>query len=218
LLTENKKSFFFLYTGNALPMERVIEEIEQNNLCFYRTSLMEQTEEEIIKACVRGDRTAQSILYHQYASNMLAVCRLYANDTLEAEDMFQEAFVKIFDAIGTYRFQGSFKGWMRRIVVNVALNTIRSRNKNVQYTDTLPDLQSTQETAIDQCNHKDILKALDQLPTGYKMVFNLFVIEGYSHAEIAEQLGIKEATSRSQLNKARKYLQHLLTSIDTTTS
>ncbi len=179
---------------------------------------MEQTEEEIIKACVRGDRTAQSILYHQYASKMLAVCRLYANDTLEAEDMFQEAFVKIFDAIGTYRFQGSFQGWMRKIVVNVALNTIRSRNKNVQYTDTLPDFQSTQETAIDQCNHKDILKALDQLPTGYKMVFNLYVIEGYSHAEIAEQLGIQEATSRSQLNKARKYLQHLLTSIDTTTS
>lgn len=167
-------------------------------------------EEDIINGCKKEQRQAQEALYKKYASRMLGVCFRYANDILEAEDTLLEGFVKVFDNISSYSGKGAFEGWIRRIMVNVALNKIRSRNKNLSFVEDfnfdVKDIQSP----IDKIQHKQLLEALNRLPEGYRLVFNLFVIEGYSHQEIAEQLGIKEATSRSQFAKSKTYLKKII--------
>lgn len=167
-------------------------------------------EEELIAGCVKEKRDAQEALYKNYAAKMLGVCHLYAKDSLEAEDMLQEGFIKVFDHIKSFKGQGSFAGWIRRIMVNVALNKIRSTSKIIKFDEELPDDFSQDISQTSQLAYKDIVKAIQKLPEGYRLVFNLFVIEGYAHAEIASQLNITEGTSRSQLNKARKCLQQFI--------
>lgn len=166
------------------------------------------TEFELIKGCARQNATCQRMLFEQYAGKFMTVCQRYANDTMEAEDMLQEGFVRIFNNIQQFKFEGSFEGWMRRIVVNVALKHLQK--KKIQFAEIKEnnsDTPSLQAYAYSHLGEEELMKLINQLPAGYRIVFNLTVIEGYSHEEIAKLLNIQASTSRSQLVKARKMLQ-----------
>jgi RNA polymerase sigma factor (sigma-70 family) len=166
------------------------------------------TEFEIIDGCIRQNMNCQRMLFEQYAGKFMTVCRRYANDEMEAEDMLQEGFVRIFNNIHQFKFEGSFEGWMRRIVVNVALKSLQKKKlKFGEIKDNSADSPSIQAYAYNNLGEEEILKLINRLPDGYRIVFNLAVIEGYSHEEIARMLNIQPSTSRSQLVKARKMLQ-----------
>jgi len=138
----------------------------------------------------------------------MLVCQRYARDYMEAEDMLQEGFVRIFRNIHQFKFEGSFEGWMRRIVVNVALKHLQKKQLHyVEVKEEVCQSQTVESYVYSSLGEDDLLKLIQQLPDGYRAVFNLNVIEGYSHDEIAEMLGIQASTSRSQLVKARKMLQ-----------
>ncbi|MDE3124817.1 MAG: RNA polymerase sigma factor [Bacteroidota bacterium] len=166
------------------------------------------TEFELIKGCIKQQANCQRMLYEQYAGKLMAVCLRYAKDAMEAEDMLQDAFVRIFNYINQFKFEGSFEGWMRRITVNVALKYLQK--KKLQFAE-VNEQQATEAQvpamAYSHLGEEILMQLIQQLPTGYKIVFNLNVIEGYSHEEIADMLNIKASTSRSQLVKARKILQ-----------
>jgi len=168
-------------------------------------------EDELIKGCLRRDRNAQKLLYDTYSSKMYGLCYRYVKDVMEAEDILVTAFMKVFDKIAQFKSEGSFEGWIRRIVVNEALTYLRRHRSmyletELEQADREPDYNSLS----DHLEAEDLLKMIQELPTGYRIVFNLYAIDGYSHKEIAEQLGISENTSKSQLSRARTYLQKLL--------
>ncbi len=167
------------------------------------------TEKELIEGCIREDKSCQKALFLQYAGKMLTVCRRYARHQAEAEDMLQDAFIKIFANLKQFNYQGSFEGWIRRIVVNNALKNIKksSFKKEQIGVETLPE-NSTEPLIFSQLNEEVLLNLIKELPDGYRFVFNLYAIEGFSHQEIADKLGIEASTSRSQLVKARKLLQN----------
>lgn len=151
-------------------------------------------------------------LYEQYAARMMAVCLRYMGDADDAGDVLQEGFIKVLKNIGSFRSEGSLEGWIRRIMVNTALLALR-KNK-LRYAESTNDhfeLSSDFEEAIDRISMKELLRMIASLPTGYRTVFNLFVMEGYTHKQIAEELQINESTSRSQLTKARNLLQDMIT-------
>ena len=138
----------------------------------------------------------------------MTVCLRYACDQAEAEDILQESFIKVFSHIGQYRFEGSLEGWIRRIVVHTALRTLQKKKIRFMEIDEDLDLaQSVNADGLVGLSVEELLKLIGNLPDGYRLVFNLYVLEGYDHNEIAEMLKIKPATSRSQLLKARKVLQ-----------
>jgi RNA polymerase sigma-70 factor (ECF subfamily) len=163
----------------------------------------------IIDQCQQGDRKAQKALFDHFAPKMLFLCRRYAIDMQEAHDMLQEGFIRMFSNLDKFRSEGHFEGWVRRIFVNSAIKYYRKSRIHNGATDlqTAVGFESSDADAVETLSEKEILNMLTELPTGYKMVFNLFAIEGFSHKEIAEMLGIEESTSRSQLVKARKMLQ-----------
>ncbi len=168
-----------------------------------------------MKACQKADPKAQRRVYEKYSARMLAVCRRYFKDEYEAEECMVEGFVKVFERISQFKLEGSFEGWIRRIVVNECLMALRSKKQlgwQTSYDEILyePDPQLP-ETALEVA---DLLKLIDQLPTGYRTVFNLYAIDGYSHEEIARTLQITESTSKSQLHRARALLQRLITETD----
>jgi RNA polymerase sigma-70 factor (ECF subfamily) len=166
---------------------------------------------ELIEKCLRNDRQAQHALYKMYAGKMYAVCCRYVKDRMDAEDVMVMAFTKIFERISQFKGEGSFEGWIRRVMVNESLTYLR-KNKNmyletdIEEVDREPDYQQLEN----QLEADDLLKLIEELPTGYRMVFNLYSIDGYSHQEIADQLGISENTSKSQLSRARALLQKRL--------
>jgi RNA polymerase sigma factor (sigma-70 family) len=172
-------------------------------------------EQELIKGCIRRERGAQKRLYDTFSSKMYALCCRYVKDSMEAEDVLVTAFTKILDKIDQYKSEGSFEGWIRRIVVNESLTYIR-RNKNMYLELELEaaNYEPDYQTISDHLEAEDLLKMIGELPSGYRIVFNLYAIDGYSHKEIAEQLGISENTSKSQLSRARAYLQKLITNND----
>lgn len=166
---------------------------------------------ELIEGCKRQDREAQKLLYNQYASKFYALCCRYIKDKMEAEDVLITAFTKILNRIDQYTGGGNFEGWMRKVVVNDALSYLR-KNKNM-YLETdiaAADYEPDYEKLEDQLEAEDLLKMIESLPSGYRIVFNLYAIEGYSHKEIGDQLGISENTSKSQLSRARAALQKCL--------
>lgn len=168
-------------------------------------------EARLAEGCKVGKAKCQRLLYERYARKFFGVCLRYADDRAEAEDMLQESFVKIFDGINGYRGEGSFEGWMRAIVTRTALDFCRKRKRRPQ-TD---DLADAPEELLPEtngfCEDREILlAAIRSLPDGYRTVFNLFVIEGYSHKEIAEKLGVSEGASKSQLSHARAALKKKL--------
>ena len=169
------------------------------------------TEQELVEACKNNDRIAQRLLYDRYSPAMFGVCLRYVKTREEAEDVLIEAFFKVLTNIGQYHGLGSFEGWIRRIVVNEALMFLRRRhNFNMTVEISAIDPPATPSRVVDELAAQDILKLLDQLPTGYRTVFNLYVLEGYKHREIAEILKISINTSKSQLILAKKRLQDLL--------
>lgn len=170
--------------------------------------LKEQSESELVRACLANDAASQEQLYKRYARRMYVVCLRYARNDLEAQDLLQEGFIRVFDKLNTFRLQGSLEGWIRRIMVTTAINLYRRKSYQLERSglEHLPDSPVASE-ALEQLGEKELLALVADLPDGYRLVFNLYAIEGYDHSEIAEQLGIGESTSRSQLAKARKMLQ-----------
>ncbi len=146
---------------------------------------------------------------------MMAVCLRYASSRMEAEDMLQEGFIKVFDNIGKFKMEGSLEGWVRRIMVNNAINKIRANKiKFEELGNVSDDFLQHDKNIIDKMSEQDILKLISQMPQGYKYVFNMYAIEGLSHKEIADNLGIEEASSRSQYAKAKKYLQQQIIKLE----
>lgn len=163
----------------------------------------------LLKACIQGDRKAQRKLYEQLAPKMFPVCLRYMNNREMAEDVMQDGFVTLFSKLDSYSGTGSFEGWARKIFVNTALMQLR-RNDVLKESDNLDDawdIGSPDPSAIQEIGHKELLELIAELPPGFRTVFNMYVIEGYSHKEIADELGISENTSRSQLQRARVILQ-----------
>lgn len=172
-------------------------------------------EDELIKGCLRRDSSAQKVLYDTYSSKMYGLCYRYVKDSMDAEDILITAFMKIFDKIHQFKSEGSFEGWIRRIVVNEALTFLR-RNRSMYLETDLDqaDREPDYNALSDHLEAEDLLTMIQELPTGYRIVFNLYAIDGYSHKEIADQLGISENTSKSQLSRARTYLQKVLVEQD----
>lgn len=166
---------------------------------------------ELIKGCINNDRLYQKHLYDKYARKMLSVCMGYARDDYEAENILQEGFIKIFENLKNYKPVGSFEGWIRRIIVNTATDYYR-KMKRMKFIEV--DIEEAEYKVssidIDKFATEDIVKAIQKLPEGGRLVFTLFAIEGFSHAEIAEQLGISVGTSKSQYARARTLLQTTL--------
>ncbi len=171
--------------------------------------VQDQVEEknDIIQGCRAGRREDQQRLYNWLAPRMLAVCRAYSKDRSEAEDLMHEGFMSVFKHIGQYRGQGSFEGWVRKIMVNVVLARYR-KNHWLYPVETLPETTQLgwQEPDV-RLEAAEILEMISELPPRYRMVFNLYALEGYSHQEIAGQLNITEGTSKSNLSRARQILQ-----------
>ncbi len=171
----------------------------------------------LINACIEGKRAAQEALYEKFAPTMFGICLRYASDYHTAEDLLQDGFVKAFYNIDQFNGKGSFEGWLKRIFINTAIEHFR-KSKKMSFFPIQQEqlLQTTQTNVIDQLAVDDLLNVLQQSPPGYRAVFNLFVIEGYSHKEISQLLGISEGTSKSQLARARVYLQNLIQQLEQT--
>jgi RNA polymerase sigma factor (sigma-70 family) len=171
-------------------------------------SLVPETEQ-MIQGCIKGNRHDQNRLYQIFAPGMFSVCLRYSKNKEEAEEILQEGFMKVFTHLHQFNFEGSFEGWIRKIMVNCALQKYRSnaRLHAVVDIDTAGHEIAETENIIAQIGTKELLSMVQQLPPGYRLVFNMYVFEGMKHREIAERLGISEGTSKSNLYDARVILQ-----------
>lgn len=176
------------------------------------------TEDELLEGCTQGIQKYQYLLYKKFAPTMLSVCRRYTSSVEDAEDVLQDGFIKVYNNLDKYRRDGSLEGWVRRIMVNTALNQYRSNLKSLYQLD-IDELQGVIEDVrpsnFDNINTNVLLKMIDSLPDGYKLIFNLYEIEGYAHKEIAEMLNLSINTSKSQLLKARRVLRKKLEELTT---
>ncbi len=175
-------------------------------------SLTLQTQEiSLINDCIGGNRKSQKQLYDTYAGKMFAVCLRYSKNQMDAEDILQDGFVKLFNNLHRFRGEGSFDGWVRRIFVNTAIEHIRRKQMVTSDSEVLENsLADKYKTALDNLFEKDLLKSANQLSDGYKTVFNMYAVEGFSHKEIADKLGITESTSKSQFSRAKAILRNML--------
>lgn len=167
---------------------------------------LHQEEKEIIRLAVENNRHAQQKIYAKHAPKMLGICRQYIKDLHQAEDIMITAFMKVFTNLGNFEHKGSFEGWIRRIMVNECISYLRVQKK-VSFLEDEFYVEDTFNNIESHFSVEDIQTLIDSLPDGYKMVFNLYAIEGFKHQEIAKMLGINEGTSKSQLSHARKMLQ-----------
>jgi RNA polymerase sigma-70 factor (ECF subfamily) len=170
---------------------------------------LHQEEQSIIKLATENNRYAQQQIYTKFAPRMLSVCRNYIKDVHQAEDVMITAFMKVFVHLKDFESKGSFEGWIRRIMVNESISFIRAQKK-VSFLEDEYYKEQGFNNIESNFSVEDIQSLIDNLPEGYKMIFNLYAIEGYKHKEIAEMLGINEGTSKSQLSHARKMLQELI--------
>lgn len=161
---------------------------------------------------VENNRQAQQMVYNKYASKMLSVCRQYIKDLHHAEDLMISAFMKVFTHMKNFEHKGSFEGWIRRIMINECISYIRAQKK-VSFLEDEYYKEDSFNNIESNLNVEDIQFLIDSLPDGYKMIFNLYAIEGYKHLEIADLLGISESTSKSQLHHARKMLQEQISEL-----
>ncbi len=162
----------------------------------------------LIERCIQRDAAAQQAFYERFAPSMMAVCYRYARDKSEAEDMLQEGFIKIFGKLDRYTYKGALEGWMRRIVINTAIDMIRKQKYQQRETDIEEAVgEEVSDSAMDNLEVEYLFEIIQELPTGYRVVFNMYAIEGYSHKEIGQKLGITESTSRSQYTRARAILK-----------
>jgi RNA polymerase sigma-70 factor (ECF subfamily) len=173
-------------------------------------------EQQLIAECIKGKSWAQKAIYDRYAATMMSVCVRYVTDRETARDLLQDGFIKLFAKIESYSGTGAFGGWVRRIFVTTALEHLR-RNDALRQSANIDDvgfsIQNDDISVLDKISADDIMNCISTLSTGYRTVFNLYAIEGYSHAEIGEMLKISEATSRSQFMRARKVLQNNIISL-----
>lgn len=162
----------------------------------------------IISECIAGNQKAMAKLYHQFAPKMFGVCLRYAKDATEAEDNMQDGFVKVFASLKTFRNDGSFEGWIRRIMINVSLEKIRKQHMLYSVEDvSIYDSVNFSDDVIAKISADDLMKIIQELPPRYRLVFNLYVIEGFSHQEIAQEMSITQGTSKSNLARAREILK-----------
>ncbi|MBP5400983.1 MAG: sigma-70 family RNA polymerase sigma factor [Bacteroidales bacterium] len=170
-------------------------------------------EKELVEKCLGNDKSAQKLLYDTYSSQMMGLCMRYANSREEGEDILIEGFTKIFSNLQNFRFDSSLSAWMKKIMVNTAISHFRMHHK---HHNTLPlenaesELRGTHELPSDHIQEKELLALIQRMPETYRVIFNLAVIEGYSHQEIGAMLDIQESTSRSQLTRARNWLKERL--------
>lgn len=174
---------------------------------------------DMIQGCVRGEKRWQDKLYGKYASLLYGICLRYAKNRMEAEDVMQEVFVKIYSNIQSYHHDGSFEGWLRRIAVNTSITHYRKNLKHA-YQEDVDDLVARRNDPVEfedlEFTAEEMMLCINKLPVGYKTVFNLYVVEGYMHKEIADMLEIDVNTSKSQLSRAKTYLQRELNDLSKT--
>jgi len=170
------------------------------------------SDKELIELCLANNPKAQEYLYKRFSRRMYGVCLRFARNTLEADDILQEGFIKVFTFLKDFRHDGALEGWIRRTIINTAINYYHGRQNDWNETsiENALSYSSSAENILDSISTHELLKLIQGLPEGYRMVFNLFVIEGYSHQEIGEMLNISENTSKSQLSRARASLQQKL--------
>lgn len=177
---------------------------------------MNQAEErELIKRCLKNDSSAQQKLYQTYARKMYTVCYRFARVGAEADDIMQEGFIRVFNNLSSFRHDGSFEGWIRRIIVNTAITYIKKHGQYKSEVDieNVGDDFLVEDEAISNLSKEDLLRIVQELPDGKRVVFNLYVYEGYSHKEIGKMLGINESTSKGQLSKAKQMLREKLENV-----
>ena len=168
-------------------------------------------ESDLIQGCLAGDRRMQEELYRRFSPRMYGVCLRYAGNAEEAQDILQEGFIKVYRKLDSYRGEGSFEGWIRRIFVNTAIEHFRRKTYQQPITEKHETTVEAQYLSVlDELAEKDILKLIQELSPGYRTVFNLYVVEGYTHKEIGDLLNISEGTSKSQLSRAKVVLQDLV--------
>lgn len=169
-------------------------------------------EKQLFRDCLNGDRRAQKNLYDRYAGKMFAVCMRYAKDKTTAADYLQEGFIRVFRKLETFRSEGSFEGWIRTIMVNTSLEMLRKNDLLSESDDYMRHISLAQPDpgVIEQMHEKELIALIQQMPTGFRTVFNLYAIEGYTHKEIGEMLHISEGTSKSQYARAKTWLQNKL--------
>ena len=160
----------------------------------------------LINKAIQNDREAQQQLFARHSPKMLGICRQYVKDIHHAEDLLLSGFLKVFTKLSTFKHEGSFEGWIRRIMVNTCISHLRKKSL-IELSDEDFVFNEAATESLENTSVTEIQKLIDALPEGYKMVFNLFAIEGFKHSEIADLLGVSESTSKSQLFKARRLLQ-----------
>ncbi len=166
------------------------------------------TESELINYCINNDRLCQELLYKKFASKMFGVCMGYANSKDEAKDILQDGFIKVFSSLKKYKGIGSLEGWIRKIIVNTAIDYYRKSSKDYRNVDVEKATNIEVESSVlEKMDAKEVLELIYKLPEGARIIFNLHVVEGYNHNEIAEMLHISEGTSKSQFSRARSLLQ-----------
>ena len=170
------------------------------------------TEEAILQGCLHNQPVAQRELYNRFSPKMLAVCYRFAHNREDAEDMLQEAFIKVFSQIHTFQNKGAFEGWIRRIIVHTCINHLKKNKRFNESVDIInaSSIQVREESIPSIVQAKQIVECIRLLPIGYRTVLNLYAIEGYSHKEIAGMLDIEESTSRSQYTRAKQMLEEIL--------
>ncbi len=176
------------------------------------------TDQELVQACLKGNSDAQRLLYDKFAPHMMSVCLRYAGNPADAQDMMQEGFIKVFDKLGKFSGTGSLAGWVRMVVINSALIQLRQNKKHLYHDDVeeAHDLSNSDVDVISQLSAKEIVKLIQDMPNGYRTVFNLFAVEGYSHKEIADMMDISENTSKTQFFKAKAWLRKQLVALERT--
>ncbi len=169
-------------------------------------------EKKLVEACQQNKAGAFRELYDRYGGVLYGICLRYAGNEPEAQDILQEALIKIFNKVGSFRSEGSFEGWLKRLVANTAINHLKKsyRVNELGSTDDVVEFESNDISALDQLSVEELIDLINLLPEGYRLVFNMYVLEGYDHREIAKHLNISESTSRSQLVKAKRKLQESL--------
>ena len=165
--------------------------------------------QQIIELCIKGDRASQKVLYDHLAPRMYPLCIRYIGDRDVAQDILQEGFITLFSRLKDYKGDGSFEGWARRIFVTTALMSLRKKDalKMSEELDVVRGMKAETTSQIQNIGYKELMALVMSLPTGFRTIFNMYAIEGYSHKEIADILGISEVTSRSQFSRARAMLQ-----------
>lgn len=169
------------------------------------------TDSDLIKGCIAGDRRIQETLYRQFSPKMYAVCLRYSGNADDAQDLLQEGFIKVFNNIHRFRSEGSFEGWIRRIFVNTSIEHFRKKTNLYSISEAEENtIENKDLSVLDSLSEKDIMGLVQELSPGYRTVFNMYVVEGYSHKDIGTLLGISEGTSKSQLARAKGILQKMV--------